>query len=140
MKRQGFDAAYELAEAHFAALAKARNAPTDAQRLKWEREARRLGNKITPAAKQAAASIHSQIAIAALDWLRRHGGEFNYAAFFRHCEQRGIGQRRYQGGDKSRPGQRPKDSAGSQINAWHQGESGSPAQRLSICSVFEAAA
>lgn len=103
MKRQGFDAAYELAEAHFAALAKARNAPTDAQRLKWEREARRLGNKITPAAKQAAASIHSQIAIAALDWLRRHGGEFNYAAFFRHCEQRGIGQRRYQGGIKAVP-------------------------------------
>jgi hypothetical protein len=94
MTRATFDEGFKLAVRYFAADELANSAATVRERCKWSGEARRLGNKITPAAKQAAAPVHREVANEALRWYQQNGSKFNFSVFIAHCRTRGIGQRR----------------------------------------------
>ncbi len=93
MKLATFDEGFELAIGYFAAGESANCAATVNERHKWSSEERRLGNKITPAAKQAAAPVHSEVANEALRWFRQNNGKFNCSDFIAHCRANKIGQR-----------------------------------------------
>lgn len=103
MKLATYDEGWKHALALSTAKTATKAAKTDKERRRWEREARRLGNRITPPAKQAAAECLSEILNAALDWIRNHDGDFNCSAFARHCEDHGIGQRQYSCGGRHIP-------------------------------------
>ena len=93
MKRATFDEGFELAIRYLDARELANGAATLAERHKWSGEKRRLGNKITPAPKQAAALAHREVANEALRWFRQNNGKFNCSDFIAHCRAHKIGQR-----------------------------------------------
>ena len=102
MKKATFEQAYKLAKELFSAEKSAAAATTDDEQRHWLRIAQTLSNKITPAAKQAAAPAQSLIANEALRLFRERGGTLNCSKFIEHCRSSGIALRKFRWRDDKR--------------------------------------
>lgn len=101
MAKTSYDDGFELAIKYLAAQAAAEDAETEEARASWTREATRLGNLITPAARQAAAPLRGHITREARKWYQAHGGQINVSDFIVHLRTSGLDARFYNSKDKS---------------------------------------
>jgi glycerol-3-phosphate O-acyltransferase len=85
-KKLSFEEAFPLSSQLEEAIAHLSAASTDSERAHWSGTVQALGNRITPACRQAAASFHSAIAKEAIVWAKQHGGISNIADFIRHIQ------------------------------------------------------
>ena len=81
---ESYDRAFYYSIALHDALESADSAQTEAKRKSFAREAIRLGNKITPANKQAAIKLRRFVVEEARKWLQTHHGKMNVTKFIQH--------------------------------------------------------
>lgn len=103
MAKATYDEGFDLAIKHLTAQAAAEEAETVQARKAWLREATRLGNLLTPAARQAAAPLRSHIIREARAWFQAHGGQINVSDFIVHIRSSGLDARFYNSSSKSKP-------------------------------------
>lgn len=88
-----FVAAFDLWVKQFEALDAARLTPNRVERARLIREARRLQNKVVPAASRAAARARKSVLRDARNWFQQHGFDANITECIKHLQEQGSGMR-----------------------------------------------
>jgi hypothetical protein len=97
-RRLSFDEAFPLAVEEAELEERLARPLTDVERQQLEARRRGLGNKITPAFRQASARLDSMVRREATAWKAQHAGMPNINAFIRHFQSLPNSKRLYQRG------------------------------------------
>ncbi len=100
-RRLSFEEAWPKAVDHFIALEAAEVATTPEECERFNATAKSLGNRISPAAKQAVSPMIADIRREVSEWKRTHPGPLNVSQFIAHFSSLPQSVRHYRAGGTS---------------------------------------